>query len=406
MTEPTFVIVGASLAGLRAAEALRTEGFAGRVVLIGEEPHLPYDRPPLSKGVLDGSQSAASTFLRDESFYAEHQIDVVLGQRATALRPSEGAVELADGSTITAEKVLLTTGGRARRLAVPGADLAGVHELRTLDDALAVGEAFRAGARVVVIGAGFIGAEVAASARTVGCEVTMLEVADVPLGRVLGRDICERYAAHHRRLGVDLRTGIGIDSIEGIGHVHAVVTADGVRHLADVVVVGVGIVPNVELAADAGIRVDNGITVDELSRTSNPNVFAAGDVTNFHSTFLDRRVRRENWQNATDQGAAAAAAMLGRGKPYREAPWFWSDQYDLKLQMAGNPEPTDDVIWRGTLDSTNFCAFYVRDGVLVGAVGVNRPKDMRAALELVVARRMVPEALLADASIDLRKAMR
>ncbi|MTD55682.1 NAD(P)/FAD-dependent oxidoreductase [Amycolatopsis pithecellobii] len=406
MAEPSFVIVGAGLAGLRAAETVRAEGFAGRVVLIGDEPHLPYDRPPLSKGVLDGSRSPDSTRLRDESFYVDNDIDVVVGRRVAALRPHEGTVELADGTIVAATKVLLATGGRPRTLAVRGADLPGVRLLRTLDDAVAVASELDPGAAVVVIGAGFIGAEVAASARTIGCEVTMLEAAPIPLGRALGPDIAERYGAHHRARGVNLRCAIGVDAIEGTRRVQAVTTTDGVRYPAEVVVVGIGIVPNTELADAAGITLGNGIVVDETCRTSNPAVFAAGDVADFHSTVVDRRVRRESWQNALDQGAAAAMSMLGKGSRYCETPWFWTDQYDLKLQMAGTPEPTDDVVWRGDPDSGEFCAFYLRDGILTGAVGINRPKDVRAALALIMAHKAVPAELLADPSIDLRKATR
>ncbi|SFQ28782.1 3-phenylpropionate/trans-cinnamate dioxygenase ferredoxin reductase subunit [Actinomadura madurae] len=403
---PTYVIVGAGLAGMRAAETLRQEGFDGRLVLIGDEPHLPYDRPPLSKGVLDGSREAESTRLRDESFYVDNAIEVVSGRPVTALRPRLAAVELGDGAVLPADKVLLATGAGPRPLNVPGADLPGVAYLRTLDDALALAGELRAGAAVVVIGAGFVGAEVAASARSLGCDVTMLETAPVPLGRVLGPDIARRFTALHLAHGVNLRCAVGVEAIEGAQHVQAVTTTDGVSHPADVVVVGIGALPNSDLAAQAGITVDDGVIVDELCRTGNPHVFAAGDVARFWSPVADRRVRRENWQNAIDQGAAAAMSMLGKGSAYRESPWFWSDQYDLKLHMAGAPEPTDDVVWRGDPSGADFCAFYVRDGVLTGAVGVNRPKDVRAALTAITARLTVPPEILADPAIDLRKATR
>ncbi len=406
MDEPTFVIVGASLAGLRAAETLRTEGFDGRVVLVGEEPHLPYDRPPLSKGILDRSAVPASIRFREAAYFDEQRIELVLGRRAVAIRRADATVDLDDGTSLRADRVLIATGGRGRELPIPTAHLSGVHQLRSLDDAMAIRDALVPGATVVVIGGGFIGAEVAASARTVGCDVTIIELADVPLARALARDMSLRFADEHRAAGVTLCTGVGVSAIEGVDHVTAVVDSTGVHHRADVVVVGIGLVPNVELAAEAGLAVDNGVVVDEHCATSNPAVFAAGDVANFHSSALGRRVRRENWQNAADQGAAAALGMLDRATPYCESPWFWSDQYDLRLHLCGRSDGADQVVWRGDLASASACAFYLRDGVLIGAAGINRPKDVRAALSLVVGGRSVPADVLADESIDLRKAFR
>lgn len=406
MSRRSVVIVGASLAGVRAAESLRHEGFSGRIVLVGDEVALPYDRPPLSKAVLEGSRPASSTLLRTESFYVEHEIELVLGTRVVRLLPDRASVELADGRTFVGNRVLLTTGARPRPLDVPGADLAGVHVLRTLDDAAALAGDLHPGARVVVIGAGFIGAEVAATARVLGCEVTMLERDSLPMGRVLGPQLGEYYAALHRAHGVEARYGVGVDVIEGRERVCAVRTADGIRYEADVVVVGVGSLPNVELAADAGLRVANGIVVDEMCRTSNPGVFAAGDVANFWSSVVGGRVRRESWQNAHDQGGAAAVAMLGRPAPYRESPWFWSDQYDHRMHWAGTPAATDELVWRGSVEDDGFCVFFRRDGVLTGAVGINRPKDVRAALALIVTHREVAADLLADPGVDLRKALR
>ena len=406
MSQRCFVVVGASLAGLRAAETLREQGFDGRIVLIGEEPHLPYDRPPLSKSILDGSQQPETLRFRDQQFYDDQNIELMLGYRAIKLRAAEGSVELDDGASIRADRVLLATGGRGRELPIATAHLRNVHQLRTLSDALSIRESLTPGASIVVIGAGFIGAEVAASARTCGCEVTMIELADLPLSRAVEHDMCVRIAQAHRTAGVSLRTGTGVTTIEGVDRVTAVIDSKGIRHDADAVVVGIGIVPNVELAADAGLIVDNGIVVDQLCTTSNPAVFAAGDVANFHSTTLNRRVRRENWQNATDQGASAALGMLGRGVPYRETPWFWSDQYDLKLHIAGHTEGADRVVWRGQLSSNSSCAFFLRNGMLIGAAGINRPKEVRAALQYVLDERAISASVLADESIDLRRAFR
>jgi 3-phenylpropionate/trans-cinnamate dioxygenase ferredoxin reductase subunit len=403
MHEQTFAIIGASLAGVRAAETLRSEGFEGRVILIGDERHLPYDRPPLSKKVLTGETTPESTTLRDATFYDGNQIELVLGSGAVALRPASREIELANGTKVVADKVLLATGGRASRLNVPGSDLDGVHVLRSMDDAVTVSAALKMGPSVVVIGAGFIGAEVAASARQVGCDVTMIESAPIPLSRVLGPEIGERYAAEHRRHGVHLFTGLGVDHIAGQGRVRSVVATDGTEFPADLVVVGVGIQPNVELAAGIGLMVDNGIVVDELCATANPAVFAAGDVANHPSLALGRRVRHEQWQHASDHGAAAAKSMLGKGEPYGGVLWFWSDQYNLNLQMAGHPDPGDHIVWRGDLDSENFCAFYLSDGQLTGAVGVNRPKDVRAVMMLMAAGLSLSPEQLADPSVDIRK---
>jgi len=364
----TVAIIGASIAGVRAAETLRSDGFDGRVVLIGDEPRLPYDRPPLSKQVLTGHLAPGDTTLHPAEFYDERAIDLFLGRRATALRPWASTVELDDGSSIRAERVLLATGGRPRRLTVDGAHLAGVHTLRTADDASAVAESLVAADSVVVVGAGFIGAEVAASARQVGCRVTCIEAAALPLRRVLGEEIAQRLADEHRQRGVDLRTGTEVAQILGEGRVQAVLTSDGARLPADLVVVGVGIDPSVELARAIGLACGNGIHVDQWAATPNPAVYAAGDVANIPSATLGRRVRHEQWQHAFDHGAVAARAMLGRRTPSADIPWFWSDQYDLTLQLAGYPELGSEIVWRGEPDSDRFCAFYVRGGMLLWMV--------------------------------------
>jgi len=323
--------------------------------------------------------------------------------------PGERAVELAGGERLKADKVLLCTGGGVRRLDVPGAKLGGVHYLRDIDDAAAVRARLTEGASVVVVGAGFIGAEVAACARQSGCDVTVIEVADVPLWRVLGRELGELYARAHRERGVDLRTGVGVDRIEGDSCARAVVSTDGDVIEADVVVVGVGIEPATELAERAGIKTGNGILVDELCQTSLDGVYAAGDVANHPNPILGERVRLEHWQNAQNQGVAAARSMLGGTEAFAEVPWFWSDQYDLNLQMAGHPRATDSVVWRGERDALDFSAFYLRDGVLVGIVAVsgsraaNRGREVRAAMKLIERRATVDAADLADESVDLRK---
>ena len=269
----------------------------------------------------------------------EHDVELRLGARATTLDASQATLALSDGDTLTFDACLIATGGRPRKLDVPGADLDGVHYLRTLRDATILATELSRKPRVVVVGAGFIGAEVAASARTLGCDVTMLEMLDVPLARVLGDDLGRVYAQIHSDHGVDLRLGEGVERFEGSGRVEAVTGSSGARYPADLVVVGVGIVPNVELASEAGITCDNGVVVDELCRTSAENVFAAGDVANRPDDYSGGRIRVEHFQNAQNQGAAAAHAMLGRDEPFQEVPWFWSDQYDVNLQMLGHPTP-------------------------------------------------------------------
>lgn len=403
----TYAIVGGGLAGTRAAEALRGAGFGGRIVLIGAEPDLPYDRPPLSKDVLTGAMTPEQTVLRPADAWAADEIELLLGTRVDRLLPAERRLLLTEGggrsSSLDVDKVLFATGGRARRLDVPGADNEGVYYFRTLADALAVRGRLRPDAPVVVVGAGFIGAEVAACARQAGCRVTVLEVADVPLRRVLGAEMGARYARYHRERGVDLRLGVGVERIEGDGRVRAVVATDGSRIEAACVIVGIGIEPELEVAAEAGVATGDGIIVDEHCRTSVENVYAAGDVACAPNPFLGGRVRLEHWQNAQNQGVAAGRSMAGAGEPYGEVPWFWSDQFDLRLQLAGHISPDHQVVYRGDPESTAFCAFYHRDGVLHGALGINRPREVRAAMRLIAKGARVDVRELAEEGRDLRK---
>jgi 3-phenylpropionate/trans-cinnamate dioxygenase ferredoxin reductase subunit len=397
----TFVIVGGGLAGSVAAGTLRAGGFDGRIVLVGDEIHLPYSRPPLSKAVLRGESEGDVSILRPASWYAERDIDLELGVRATVVDPNDRVVVLESGRRIGYDKVLLTTGGRARALDIPGFRLDGVHTLRTLDDSLAIRARLQPGLRVVVVGAGFIGAEVAASARTIGCDVTMFEIADVPLSRVLGAEVGRRYAAIHREEGVVLHTGIALERIEGNGGVRRVVATDGVIHEADVVIAGVGMAPDVGVATSSGIEVGNGILVSERCETSIPDVYAAGDVALHPNPILGQTIRVEQWQNAQHQGAAAARNMLGHHEPFAEVPWFWSDQYDVNLQMAGLPTASDDVVFRGDESGRAFSVFYLRDGFLVAVVGLNRTKDVSQGRRLINERAMISPEALRDESVDL-----
>jgi 3-phenylpropionate/trans-cinnamate dioxygenase ferredoxin reductase subunit len=399
----TFVIIGAGVAGVRAAGALRNEGFDGRLVLVGAEPHLPYDRPPLSKEVLLGAQPPSDIQLHPEDFYDGLDIELRVATTATRLLPRERRILLATGEALTADKVLLCTGGRPRRLDVPGRDLGCVHCLRTVDDAVAIRDRLHQAAGVVVVGAGWIGAEVAASARELGVQVTLLELAPIPLARVLGDELGRAYAQLHRDRGVDLRTDVGVARIDGRERVREVVTTDGRSVPADLVVVGVGTEPATRLAANAGIAVRNGILVDERGETSVPGVFAAGDGANRLDVRTGRHVRMEHWLSAQRHAVATAGAMLGRREAFSEVPWFWSDQYGIGLQMAGDPARADDVVRRGDIEDLSFAAFYLRQGCLVAAVGINRPRDVRAAMRLIEQGEPVDRAALADASVDLRR---
>jgi 3-phenylpropionate/trans-cinnamate dioxygenase ferredoxin reductase subunit len=317
-----IVIVGANLAGGRAAEELRKKGFDGPITMIGDEPDRPYERPPLSKEFLRGQQPLEKAFLRPEEWYTDNDVTLRLGTRAERLDLDAREVEVTGGERIPFGKLLLVTGGRPRTLNLSGADLPGITTFRTYRDASALAEVLKPGARVVVVGAGFIGSEIAASARVLGCDVTLFEAEAVPLVRALGEELGNIHGQIHRDNGVDLRTSIKIEGFEGDSRVRRVLTSEGAFE-ADVVIVGVGIQPNVELAQDAGITVSNGIDVDELCRTSAPDVFAAGDVAKHPNRYCGEPIRVEHWQNAQNQGAAAARAMLGGTEPFEEVPWFW-----------------------------------------------------------------------------------
>lgn len=398
----TYAVVGAGLAGVRAVEALRSEGFGGRVVLIGGERHLPYDRPPLSKELLLGTKTSEDVLLHDPGFYREQGVELRRGVDVTRLRPREGSVELADGGLIRADKVLLCTGSRPQSLQIPGADLAGVRYLRTLGDALAIRADLLSGCAVVVVGGGFIGVELAAAARSLGNSVTVLERDAEPLSRALGDVVGARLRQWHVDRGVRVHTSVGVEAIEGDHHVRRVVTTDGRRIEADLVVVGIGAEPQVRLAQDAGLATGNGILVNEFCETSNPRIYAAGDVAHHPNSILGEHLRLEHWQNAQNQAIAAARSMLGRREPYRQVPWFWSDQGELTVQVAGHPRAGDTHVWRGDLDALEFTAFHLRNDLIVGATCVNRRRDARAAIDLIARGARPDPQLLADPAVDLR----
>jgi 3-phenylpropionate/trans-cinnamate dioxygenase ferredoxin reductase subunit len=394
---PRFVVIGAGHAGGRAAEAMRALGFAGRILLIGDEPHLPYERPPLSKELLQGKPEMFQ-LMRPAEFWRDKDIECRLGVRATGIDPAARTVTLADGAREPYDKLLLTTGGAVRRLRVPGAGLGNVFYLRTLDDARAIEARLAPGRKVVVIGGGFIGLETAASARLRGCAVTVIELADRLMARAVLPEVSATFLALHRARGVDIRLDTGVERLEGTGDVEQVVTSAGEAIAADLVVVGVG----AALAAEAGIAVANGIVVDEFCRTSVPDIFAAGDVTSHFSPVYRRHIRLESWQNAQNQAIAAARVMCGQETPYGEVPWIWSDQFDAKLEIAGLPERWDTVVFRGDITGRDYMIFRLEGGRLVGAVSVNQPRDMRFARRLLQSGKEVDSAALADTSVSMR----
>ncbi|WP_249715082.1 NAD(P)/FAD-dependent oxidoreductase [Rhizomonospora bruguierae] len=400
----TFVIVGAGLAGAKAAQALREEGFDGPLVLIGEENHHPYERPPLSKKYLMDQAGRDAAAVHPGGWYDEHAVRLRLGTAVTALDPAGHEVTLADGERLGYAKLLLATGASPRRLPVPGADLDGVLTLRRFEDSDRIRAALSRSGRIAVVGGGWIGLEVAAAARAAGVEVTVLEAADLPLLRVLGPEAARVFADLHRANGVDLRCGVRIERLTGAGgRVTGVRLADGTEIAADAVVVGIGAAPNTGLAVDAGLDVDDGIRVDAALRTSDPDVYAAGDVANAWHPLLGRHLRVEHWANALHQPQTAAKAMLGQRAAHDRLPYFYTDQYDLGMEYTGFVDPDDryEVVFRGDVQRREFIAFWLADGRVLAGMNVN-VWDVTEPIEaLVRSGRAVDPARLADPAVPL-----
>ena len=401
MKNERIVIIGASLAGASAAAALREGGFDGTVALVGAERQLPYNRPPLSKGYLRGEEQFDGQLVNPADYYAAHDIDLHLGVRATAVDPRRRVVALESGGELPYDRLLIATGGRNRTLTTPGADLAGVFQLRTVEDCDRIRAAARPGARAVVIGLGFIGSEVTASLRQMGLSVTAIEGHPVPLARVLGPEVGAVLAGIHREKGVELVMEDAVAAIEGAGRVERVRTKKERVLPCDLVVAGIGIVPNSELAGDAGAAVDNGVLVDARCRTSLPDVYAAGDVAN-HLHPLLGRLRVEHWNNGFQHGRAAARSMLGGADPYDYLHTFWSDQYEHSLQYVGFADRWDRVVFRGDPGARNFLGFYMKDGVIRAVMGLNRggdPEDPKTDGEL----KVVAKLIRAGAAVDPKR---
>ncbi len=393
MTE-TVVIIGGGQAGAQAAVSLRQEGFEGRVVLIGDEPVLPYQRPPLSKTFLAGELARERLFIKPAAYYRKVNIEQRLGETVEAIDSAQQVVALKSGQTLHYDHLILATGGRVRQLNCPGAKHPQVHYLRTLADVEAMQNTFTAGARLVVIGGGYVGLETAAVAVQHGLKVTLLVARPTPLSRVTSPEVGQFFEDVHRQAGVTLCCNTGVQSIEedgAAGKGVAVVTDSGYRVLADMVVVGIGLLPNVELAESAGVACDDGILVDQYGRSNIANIYAAGDCANHPNPVYQRRLRLESVQNAVDQGKTVAATICGKNKPYAQVPWFWSDQYDLKLQTAGINSGYDQAVVRGEIASRSFAVFYLREGRLLAVDAVNRPA------EFVVARNILSKDLKVSA---------
>jgi NADPH-dependent 2,4-dienoyl-CoA reductase/sulfur reductase-like enzyme len=391
------VIVGAGQAGARAAEALRAAAFGGEIVLFGDERHEPYERPRLSKSVLTREEGAAAAAIYPRDWYAAHGIRLRAGSRIEAIAPKSQAVVTAEGQRLEYSRLLLCTGSRVRPLTGAPDGLQGVHYLRTIDEAERLAAGLQPGKRLVVIGGGFIGLEVASSALQRGLEVTVVERETALLERVLPASVAARVAALHAAHGIKVRLGVAVSRIRGNASVSCVELADGAELPADLVVIGIGIIPNTELAEAAGAASSDGVVVDEYCRTTLENVYAAGDVTNHYNPILERRVRLESWQNAQNQAIAAAHHIAGSARPYAEVPWFWSDQLGTNIQMVGVAEPRMDVVWRG-----DRLAFGLSHGRLKLAVGFNMGGEIRAARRLIESRAQLSAKRLADPALRLK----
>ena len=408
----TILIVGAGQAGSQAVDTLRRQGFGGRLVLIGDEAELPYQRPPLSKKYLSGELAQDRLLLRHRAFYEEHRTELLLGSRAIRLDRGTRSVTLANAAQLSYDRLLLCLGAHSRRLTCPGHELAGVHYLRDLADAAALRAALTRSARVLIIGGGYIGLETAATCRKQGCTVTVLEMADRVMNRVVAPDVSAYFAEDHRAQGVEIVCGTRVVGIEreqgtaGHGASHlSVACAHGVAYPADIVVVGVGAIATTDLAQHAGLACDNGITVDEHCRTSDPAIFAAGDCTNQYSPHYGRRMRLESVDNAFEQGKTAAQNLLGESHVHDRIPWFWSDQFENKLLIVGIAQGADEVVLRGDPASRSFSVCYLKDRELLAVEAINHSKDYMAGRKLIAERARLNPNKVRDPQVALKDAV-
>ena len=404
MAANTIVIVGTGQAGGWAAQTLRKEGYAGKVVLVGDELHIPYERPPLSKAVLSGEAAVESTHLIKREAFDELALDWRPGVRVTAIDRAAKRLRVNEGEPIAYDKLILCNGGRARTLQVPGADLAGVFTLRNIEDACALGQALLPGKKLLVVGGGWIGLEVAATARKKGMDVTVVEAMKRLCERTVPAEISEYLSKLHAAHGTQVILGAGVEKLarNALGML-AVTLNDGRQLECDTVVVGIGLIPNDELAREAGLECDGGVVVDAQCQTSDPDILAAGDVASWHSQWAGRRMRLESWQNAQEQGIAAARSALGHEVDHQPLPWFWSDQYDSNLQIYGVPASSHRVVMRGAPGSDSFVLFYLDGDVISAALGPNSAKDLRFARRLIEQRKVIDPERLADVQVPMSK---
>lgn len=397
------VIAGGGQAGFQTAVSLRGEGYQEPITIISDELHLPYQRPPLSKAFLLGKQDAQKILLRPESYYAEHGIRLLSGERAIAIETPEHRVRLGSGTALSYDSLVLAVGSRNRILPVPGAELEGVCYLRTLSEAVEIKQRAEAAEKIVIIGGGFIGLEIAASARTLGKEVTVVELLPRLMARVVAPVVSEFFQRAHSEKGVKVLLGAQLEQIRGSGgRVSEVLLKDGTGLAADLVVIGIGIVPNQELAAEAGLETSNGIVADPFLRSSDQRVYAIGDCVSYHNRFAGDRVRLESVQNAVDQAVNVARTIAGKPAPYHAAPWFWSDQFDVRMQMTGLPSGHDRVTVRGNPESGKFSVFYFRQNRLCAVDSINRPADHLAARKLIASGAALTPEEAADENVNLK----
>lgn len=394
-----MVIIGAGHAAGQAAASLRQEKYEGPITIIGDEPHPPYQRPPLSKQYLAGEQELNRVYLRPEKFYVDKNITLKLGVTATAIDCDAKQVRLNDGETLEYDKLILSTGSRPRILNIEGSDLKGIHYLRTISDVDAIRAEMTKGKSLVIVGGGYVGLEVASVGVTQGLTVHVLEMEERILQRVTTPQMSEFYHNLHAGRGVNIHTNTGVSGFSGDGQVQKVICGE-TEFAADLVIVGIGIIPNIELAQEAGLECNNGIVVDGHCLTSNPDIYAAGDCTNHYNPILDRRLRLESVPNAMEQARVCAANMLGGDKIYASIPWFWSDQYELKLQMVGFSADGDEQVVRGNMADNQFAVFYLKDGKVVSADAVNSPREFMVCKQLI--GKEVDPAVLIDPETDLK----
>jgi 3-phenylpropionate/trans-cinnamate dioxygenase ferredoxin reductase subunit len=398
------VIIGTGQAGFQTAASLRSEGYADPITLIGEEPHIPYNRPPLSKGFVLGTQDAESIELRPVNFYKTHQINLLCGERVVGISRAEKQIEIASGGNLSYDSLVLAVGASNRRLPVPGGDLEGVLYLRSLAEAIFIKKRIEESQRIVVVGGGFIGLELAAVASVLGKSVTVIEALPRVMARVVAPIISEFFRELHTGRNVKILCGATVAEIRGAnGHVNEVVVSDGSIHPADLVLVGIGVTPNIELARDSGLAVSNGIAVNEYLETADKNIFAIGDCAEYPNTFAGGRVRLESVQNAADQAQNVAMTIAGRRTKYDSLPWFWTDQYEIKLQMAGISAGHDRVVTRGNAEARKLSVFYFRDGKLIAVDSINRPVDHMIGRKLIASGAKLTPEECADESVDLKR---